>query len=57
MKCTDCPYYWKEESDEYPCCHFDETYHATPSPCEYDDVYGYEEETEEYQKGEYKWIT
>ena len=47
MKCEDCPYYWKSETDEYPCCHFDPVYHPTPSPCEYDDVYGYEE-NEEY---------
>lgn len=48
MKCVDCPYYWKDETDEYPCCHFDPVYHPTPSPCEYDDVYGYENCEEEY---------
>lgn len=37
MKCTDCPYYWKEEWEDYPCCHFDPVHHPTPSPCEYDD--------------------
>ena len=39
MKCEDCSYYWKEECEDYPSCHFDSVYHPTPSPCEYDDLY------------------
>lgn len=46
MHCKDCPYYYKDRDDDFSYCHFDETVHPTPSPCEYDDVYyddGYEE--------------
>lgn len=39
MKCADCPYYWLEDDDRYPSCHFDETIHPTPSPCEEEDYY------------------
>ena len=35
-----CGYYWREEGEAYPCCHYnDESY---PAPCEYED------ESEEY---------
>ena len=34
MKCVDCPYYWKDENDDFPCCHFDGLWEA---PCEIED--------------------
>lgn len=34
-----CGYYWQEENEAYPCCHYNEPF---PAPCEYDD------ESEEY---------
>ena len=40
MKCSDCGYYWKEEWEDYPCCHYPDI--PWPVPCEiegtYDDV-------------------
>lgn len=29
-----CGYYWQEEGEKYPRCHYDEPY---PAPCEYDE--------------------
>ena len=51
MKCTNCSYYWKEECEDYPSCHFDENYHPTPSPCEEEDMY----EEDEYDYDEERW--
>lgn len=46
IKCENCLYYWKDEDEDYSCCHFDSTHHATPAPCEYDDYYAEYEECE-----------
>lgn len=32
---TNCGYYWKEEGEDFPCCHF--TGPDGWAPCEYDD--------------------
>ena len=39
--CSDCPYHWRDEYDEYPSCHYngDERY----APCAYEE---YEEQEE-----------
>lgn len=29
-----CGYWWQEEGEGYPRCHYDDPY---PAPCEYDD--------------------
>lgn len=29
-----CGYYWQEEGEDYPRCHYDDPW---PAPCEYDD--------------------
>lgn len=29
-----CGYYWQEEGEAYPRCHYDDPW---PAPCEYDD--------------------
>ena len=41
-RCADsnCGYYWQEEGEAYPRCHYDDPW---PAPCEYDD---YEEKDE-----------
>ena len=32
-----CGYYWQEEDEDYPRCHYPDD--GTPAPCEYDDDY------------------
>lgn len=40
-RCADgCGYYWQEEWEDYPSCHYNDPW---PAPCEYDDI-----EEEEY---------
>ena len=45
MKCTDCPYYWRDEldGDDFPRCHCGDTWLDTP-PCEEEDDYFSDEE-------------
>lgn len=52
-RCTCCPYHWQEEWEDFPCCHFDETHHPTPAPCEYECVYEELEEAEEFDWEEF----
>lgn len=33
LKCEDCGYWWKEEDEDFPCCHFE----GWTAPCEYED--------------------
>ena len=37
MKCQDCCYLWKEEWEEYPCCHWVSRCPDDKAPCEYED--------------------
>lgn len=37
MKCADCPYYWKEENEEFASCHYE--YNDGYAPCEVEDSY------------------
>lgn len=32
---SNCGYYWQEEGEDYPRCHYPND--GTPAPCEYDD--------------------
>lgn len=41
MTCKDCPYYWKEEWEKFPGCHFEERGPDDRAPCEYEDEEGY----------------
>lgn len=41
MKCADCPYHWKEENEDFPCCHYG--WNDGYAPCEADEP----EETED----------
>lgn len=34
-----CGYYWKEDGEDFPCCHFE----GWKAPCEYEDDYEEEE--------------
>ena len=60
LECKDCNYYWKDEDDKFPRCHF-QAMHGDPSwldipPCEEDwfeevtaeEYYGYDEEEDGY---------
>lgn len=31
-----CGYYYQDEEDDFPCCHYNDPW--PPAPCEYDDV-------------------
>ena len=42
-RCETCGYYWQDEGENCPSCHYDDPW---PAPCEYDD-YDYESEEEE----------
>ena len=37
MTCKECPFCWKDESEKYPCCHFEIRTCWDIPPCEYDD--------------------
>jgi hypothetical protein len=34
MKCTECCYYWQDEDENRPRCHWEDP--RFPAPCEYD---------------------
>ncbi len=34
LKCKDCPYYWREDEDEWPVCHYESLGSWDPAPCE-----------------------
>lgn len=38
MKCTECAYFWKEEGDSYPQCHFGEPSWLDIPPCEQEEI-------------------
>ena len=48
MKCTDCPYHWKDEKDRHPRCHYNSLGSWDPAPCEIEDPDTDEEEYEGY---------
>lgn len=35
MKCTECPYYWKNEDDDFPHCQYENQ--MDYPPCEYEE--------------------
>lgn len=37
MKCTECCYYWQDEDESRPRCHFEPHCAGDLAPCEYDD--------------------
>ena len=53
MKCSECGYYWQEEGEQFPCCHFNGP--EGWAPCEYEEE---EEEIEDrytYEDLGYNW--
>jgi hypothetical protein len=46
MKCKDCGYYYKDEDDDFACCHFTGPVGWAPCEDEEDEVEDYEEEAE-----------
>lgn len=42
MKCVDCPYYWKDENNDFPCCNY--RWNDGYAPCEVNEAEEYEEE-------------
>ena len=47
-----CGYFWKEENDAYPCCHYNDQ--IFPAPCEEDDEY-YEDWDDDPDEEEYEY--
>lgn len=37
LKCRDCPYFWQEDDEERPYCHYVSLGSWDPAPCEQDD--------------------
>lgn len=37
MICKDCCYFWKDENEEYPGCHFVDRCPGDKAPCEEED--------------------
>ena len=37
LTCRECPYFWTEDDDEYPSCHFNSLGAWDPAPCEQSD--------------------
>lgn len=35
MKCSDCCYFWKEEDESYPSCHWTPRALGDMAPCDY----------------------
>lgn len=43
LTCRECPYFWTEDDDEYPSCHYESLGSWDPAPCdqpEYDKCSG-----------------
>ncbi len=38
MTCKDCPYCYKTEADDFPCCQFRRIAPYDTAPCEYGDA-------------------
>ena len=34
MTCKECPYFWKDEDERYPSCHYRSLGAFDPAPCE-----------------------
>lgn len=43
MRCSDCCYFWKDEDEEYPSCHWESRAPGDVPPCEYEENNGYDE--------------
>ena len=36
LTCRECPYFWTEDDEEYPSCHYESLGSWDPAPCEQD---------------------
>ena len=45
LKCAECCYFWQEENENHPYCHWEARCPDDQAPCEYED--DYEEEWDE----------
>ena len=57
--CTDCPYHWADEDEEYPSCHYEGEDNYAPCSYEepeesYEEDYYYEEESWGYEDRNYQ---
>ena len=39
MNCKQCLYYWQEEGESFPRCHYESIGEFDPAPCECEDEY------------------
>lgn len=39
MNCKTCGYYWQDEDENFPRCHYESMGDFDPAPCEYEDEY------------------
>ncbi len=37
LSCKDCPYFWREDDEDYPVCHYVSLGSWDPAPCEQED--------------------
>lgn len=37
MTCANCGYHWREDNEDYPCCHYEGP--DAWAPCAYEDAY------------------
>lgn len=44
MKCSDCCYFWKEEDENYPSCHWESRAPSDAPPCEEENDYDEEDD-------------
>lgn len=50
MKCKDCAYYWQDDDDDFPQCHFVKLGRWDEAPCEDDEAY------EDIDRREREWL-
>lgn len=48
MTCKDCCFFWEDDDEKYPRCHFEERTCWDIPPCEYEDEYNDSTEYAEY---------
>ena len=48
LECKDCCYFWKEDGEPWPGCHWEERCPGDLAPCEEDDYWDDEDDWEYY---------
>lgn len=44
MRCADCCYFWKEENESCPSCHWEPRAPGDMTPCDYEESYDEEDD-------------